>query len=331
MKALVVLNPAAGKQAHGPVCEALRLHFAASHIRYEVHETRAGEKSSELIRARLQESFDLAVAVGGDGTVSDVIDGLAGDSTPLGIVPTGTGNLIARELGIPTGIDEAVGLIAGEPCLKRIDAMRIGSRVFVLNASVGISASVIGSTTRKSKNRFGRIAYLGTTVLKLLSLKPRYLVVAVDGRAEEYRALEVAVLNCGMLAKMIYPKGPEIHIDDGRLDVWILGTKTTRTRPRNFVGMIAGRSSDLLPRFIRAESRVTIRSTIPMPVQADGDIIGTTPVEVELLPGAVTVLVPKEPVVPRALDVDREVIMAQYHPGLARSGKRASKSGVTTK
>lgn len=293
MKAFVILNPAAGQKTHESVREALDSHFGASRIPYEVHETLKGDKPGEIVRARLLNGFDIAVAAGGDGTVSDVIDGLAGSSIPLGIIPTGTGNLIARELGIPSEVDEAIKLIAGTPRPRKIDAMRIGKRVFVLNVSVGVSASVMSDTTRKDKKRFGRLAYVVTTALKTFTLKSRHVVVSVDDIAHEYRAIEVAIMNCGMLAKVIHPKEPEIRIDDGYLDVLILGMRAIRDYPRYTFGVISGRPADL-SRFIRAERRVTIRSDVPLAVQADGDIIGTTPIEVELLPGAVTVLVPEE-------------------------------------
>jgi len=318
VKAFVILNPAAGKKAHASVRDALGRHFPASHIDYEIQETLKADKPGDIVRTRLRDGFDLAVAAGGDGTVSDVIDGLAGNATPLGIIPTGTGNLIARELGIPEDVDDAVAVIASAPRSRTVDAMRVGGRMFVLNASVGISAAVMGGTTRKNKNRFGRIAYLGTTILKMFTLKPRYLVVAVDGQAHAYRAVEVAIMNCGMLAKMLYSKGPEIRIDDGHLDVWILGLRTVRDYPRYIRGLMHGRPVDLLARFITAERSVTIRSSVPLPVQADGDIIGTTPVELELLPGAVTVLVPEAPATAAALSLDREALRAQYQSHLAR-------------
>ena len=309
MKAFVVLNPAAGKKTHETVRETLANRFWASDIQYEVYETIKAESVAAIVHARLREGFDLVVAAGGDGTVSDVIDGLMGYPKPLGIIPTGTGNLIARELGIPQDVDGAVLVIAAAPRSRTIDAMTIGGRVFLLNASVGISASVIASTTRKNKHRFGRVAYLGAAVQKLFTLKPRHLVVTVDGLAHEYRAVETAVMNCGMLAKTLYPKGPEITIDDGHLDVWILGPKTIRDYPRYIRGVIAGRPLDLA-RFIIAERSVSIRSHVPLPVQADGDIIGTTPVVVELLRGAVTVLVPEVPAPVWEVEPDREIAMA---------------------
>jgi diacylglycerol kinase family enzyme len=254
----------------------------------------------------MRDGFDLAVAAGGDGTVSAVIDGIAGNPTPLGIIPTGTGNLIARELCIPEKVDDAVRLIAGAPRSRKIDVMKIGNRVFVLNASVGISAAVISDTTRRSKHHFGRIAYFWNTIPKIFTLKRRQLVVTADGNGQEYRAIEVAIMNCGILAKMLHPKAPEIRIDDGYLDVLILGTKPFRDFPLYIFRLLTGRTPDILSRFIRVERRVAIRSGVPLPVQADGDMIGTTPLEVELLPGAVSVLVPEEGVIIPALDADPE-------------------------
>ena len=306
MKAFVVLNPTSGQQANERVRGALDSHFGSSRIRYEVYETRSAEKPGEIVRERIRDGFDLAVAAGGDGTVSAVIDGIAGSAIPLGIIPTGTGNLIARELCIPDQVDDAVRLISGAHRSRTIDVMRIGNRVFVLNASVGISAAVISDTTRRSKHRFGRIAYFWNTIPKMFSLKGRCLVVAVDGMGQEYRAIEVAIMNCGMLAKMLHPKGPEIRIDDGHLDVLILGTERVRDYPFYIFRILTGRTPDILSRYIKVERCVTIRSSAPLPVQADGDMIGTTPIEVELLPGAVTVLVPDENVTVPALDEDQE-------------------------
>jgi diacylglycerol kinase (ATP) len=309
MKALVVLNPAAGQEAYESVRRTLGGAFKTSQIRYVVHETVKGDKPGEIVQARLPEGFDLVVAAGGDGTVSDVIDGLVGSSIPLGIIPTGTGNLIARELGIPTEVQEAIELIAGVHRTRHIDAMRIGERVFLLNVSVGVSASVIGGTTAKYKNRFGRIAYLWTFIPKLFTLKPRRLVVAVDGVAHEYHAIEVAIMNCGILAKMLYPKGPDIRIDDGHLDVLVLGVRTLRDYPRYLFGIITGRPGELLSRFIEAERDISIQSNVPLAVQADGDIIGTTPIEVELLPGAVCVFVPEEAGIDPARAPDRKAVL----------------------
>jgi diacylglycerol kinase (ATP) len=291
MKALVILNPPAADAERQALRDALRRHFTAGRIEYEVYETRKGDRTAEVVRRRLRAGFDLVVAAGGDGTVSAVSDGLVGSSIPLGIVPTGTGNLIAHELGIPNDVAAAIALIAGSPRARKIDAMRIGQRTFVLNASVGISASIVGGTTRRSKSRFGRIAYVGTGFFKVLSSRPQRLVVEVDKTSHPYRAVEVSVMNCGLLARRLYPSGPDIRIDDGHLGVWILSMKTAWDCLRYAIGLATGRTGNSDAQFISARKTVSIRSGVPLPVQADGDIIGTTPVDVAVLPGALTVLV----------------------------------------
>lgn len=293
MKALVISNPPADDRERELLLDTLNRHFEAAHIEYEIYETREGGRLADIVRQRLTDGFDLVVAAGGDGTVSAVGDGLAGSGIPLGIIPSGTGNLIAREIKIPLGLEESVALIAGTHRERKIDGMRIGKRIFFLNASVGISAAVVGGTSRGSKNRFGRIAYVGTTMIKVLSSRPRYLIVEVDGQAHPYRAVDVAIMNCGMIGKPLYPGSPDIHIDDGHLGVGILSVKKIWHCSWYAIGVVVGWLVTPRSHFIKADQIVSIRSSIPLPVQADGDLIGTTPIQVEVLPGALTVLVPE--------------------------------------
>jgi diacylglycerol kinase family enzyme len=297
MKALIILKPSEKPEGMQSLRDALTRHFTADRIDYEVYETRKDDRLADIVRRRLSEGFELVVAAGGDGTVSAVCDGLVGSAIPLGIIPTGTGNLLARELQIPVEPEAAIALIAGAPCTRKIDMMRIGQRTFVLNASVGISASVIGGTTSGSKSRFGRIAYFGTVLRKVISARRRKLIVAVDGKPHPYRAVEVSVMNCGLLSKLFYPGGPDIQVDDGHLGVWILSMKSWGDYVYYFSRVFTGRPVHTAAQFIRAKKTVSIRSKRPLQVQADGDIIGMTPVDVEVLPGALSVLVPARPVV----------------------------------
>jgi len=323
-RALVILNPAAGNRASGAVREALGRHFRDAGISCEVRETARGEGIGIAVRARAREGWDLVVAAGGDGTVSGTVDGLAGSAIPLGIIPTGTANLLARELNIPLETDAAVSLIARSPASRKIDAMRIGGRVYVLLAGVGISASVAGGTTRANKNRFGLLAYVGAAFLKMFEFRPRRLEISVDGATSTARAVEVAVSNSGILATMIFPKGRGILVDDGRLDVWILTSKTLLDYPRYLLRVLAGRPATPRILCLSAGNRVSIRSGRPLPVQADGDVIGTTPVEIEVLPRAVNVIVPERAAVEPGLTLARDIFLAQYLPDFKKFGGRAS-------
>jgi YegS/Rv2252/BmrU family lipid kinase len=293
MKAFVIVQPGAGKgDSHDAVREALDHHFTQAGIEFEVYAKLKENDPGGVVRSRLGDGFDLVVAAGGDGTVSSVLDGLHGSTIPLGIIPTGTGNLIAREFEIPTDVDDAVALIAGTPRQLKIDAMKIGKRVYVLNAGVGINATVIAGTTGKSKRLLGRFAYFATAI-RIFKFLPRRLDVTVDGTKRRYRAVEVAISNCGILARTMYPKGPDIRSDDGHVDIWILSMESFLDYVRYLVGIAFGRRAKA--QFLIARKNIVIESHIPLRAQADGDIIGTTPLTVDVLPGAFVVLVPQPP------------------------------------
>ncbi len=295
MKAFVIINPFAGKKSKESVLDSLNTQFQKSGIEFKAHILSKKDNTRDIVRSYLKkDKFDFVVAVGGDGTVSQVIDGLAEGNTPLGIIPVGTGNLLALDLGIPMKSDEAVALVAGRHLLKKIDAMRIEKRLYVLNVSLGISAEVINDSTSKSKNRFGRLTYIWETLKNLFTLERRNITVNVDGKAVNYRTVEAEVFNSGILAKMIYPKRHDIRIDDGHLDVWVVTFATILDYPSYLFGSIRKRPSKRLSHYIKSEKSVILQSIIPLNVQADGDIIGTTPVEIEVLPGAITVFVPPE-------------------------------------
>lgn len=291
MKALVILKEDAGKNGHEAAADAVEREFAAAGVDFDLVVASKKDLVDDIIRDRIGEGFDLVVVGGGDGTVSRACCGLQGTSIPLAIIPIGTGNIVARELNIPIDVDGAIKVIIESHRTVRIDAMKIGKAVYVLSAGVGINAAVIARTTRKSKHRFGRLAYV-VGVLRMLGFRPRRVEVTVDGTLHRYRAVEVAVNNCGTLARAVYPRGPEIRVDDGRLDVWVLGMESPLEYLQYLVGLILGRRKNAL--FLTARERVVISSPITMATQADGDIIGTTPLEVEVMPAALTVLVPAD-------------------------------------
>ncbi len=322
-KALVILNPSASAAVRESVLRALERHLPAAGIEYALHEPRRGDLFGEIVRARVREGFEMVIAAGGDGTVSAVVDGLVGSGIPLGIIPTGTTNLVARELNIPLTPPEAAALIAARPRLRKIDAMRIGPRVYVLIAGIGISASVAGGTTRRNKRIFGPVAYLGAALLKMFEFRARRIEVTVDGVIHKHRAVEVAIANCGILAKMLFPAGPDIHVDDGFLDIWTLDTRTLLDYPRYLFRILARRPGHPRAHFVRAERSITVRSAVPLPVQADGDVIGTTPIEIEVLRGAVGVFVPEKPAVEPGLQLAREIFLAKYFSALAWKAPRS--------
>jgi diacylglycerol kinase family enzyme len=220
-----------------------------------------------------------------------VAHALVNTDQPLGIVPAGTGNLVARELGIPLDTRAAVALVAGPHRLRRVDAMGINGRTYLLNAGVGVNAAVVDRTSRLGKSLFGRGAYVGTAVWRVLRSRPQRLDIAIDGVEQSYDATDVLISNCGALARGLHPNGPDIRMDDGQIDVGIVCMKVPLEYPwfyclRHLVPRRVNRIIHEHP----ARCTVTIRSAEPIAVQADGDIIGTTPVEIAVYPQALNLI-----------------------------------------
>ncbi len=294
-QAFVVLNPVAGHSQPDAVRQALNQHLGGGGWSYEVYETTGEERVAEILRPVLEEGVDLVVAAGGDGTVSDVADALACTGTLLGIVPVGTGNAVARDLGIPLDLDGAMALLAGEHDVHPIDAMRIEEGYYVLNVGVGITARVMGDADYDSKRTLGRLAYLWAGLDKLFGLSLRRFTVLIDGECHRRRASEVMVLNSSAIGAPYMRWGPHVAIDDGRLDVYIMRGRTALDYVRITWSLLREQEKrDPNVRYVQAEQAVSIRAEPPLPVQADGDVIGETPVEIRVVPQALRVVVPKD-------------------------------------
>ena len=300
-RGFVVLNPAAGSASADDVRAALGRYFALDlavddgfDTACEICHTQPDQSVTELARDAVARGYDLVVAAGGDGTVSAVANGLAGSDTPLGILPLGTANVLAGELGIPTDLDEACRLLAGtHHRVQALDALEVAGQYYFTQLGVGIDSLMIRDTQREAKRRFGRVAYVWTALTRLLGFQPRRFVVAADGQVLRVRASQVLVANSGVLGKAPLRWGPDIRPDDGRLDVCIIRARSVLDYLVLAWHVLRGQH-DRSPqvRYLAAERTIAISARHPLPVQADGEIIGQTPVEVKVAPGILRVIVP---------------------------------------
>jgi len=274
----------------------LERRFAKSEVACDVHETAPGEALPDLVREALSQGYDLVVAGGGDGTVSAVANGLVGSETPLGIVPLGTANVLARELGIPVDLEAACQLLGdASSAFVSIDAMRVDDRCYFTQVGVGIDAIMIRDTHREAKRRFGRIAYLWTAFTRLLGFQPRHFALVIDDRPIRQSASEVLIANSGILGQPPLRWGPGIRPDDGQLDVCLVRARTIRhylSVAGHFLLGQHAKSPNV--RYLTVRKSVSIATPRPLPVQADGEIIGETPVLVHVIPQALRVVVPAQ-------------------------------------
>ncbi len=287
----VIFNPKAGRADPQWLRQALEQQAAA----YHVHELSGGERISEVMGRALEQEFNLIAAAGGDGTVSSVAGGLVHTDVSLGIIPMGTGNILARNLSIPLELDQALALLTGPSAVRQIDAIQVGDDFFVTNLGVGFSALTMRDTEGQQKRRFGLAAYLWTGLKQLLGFQPQRFRLATAHQKLDLQAAEVFVANGKLLSLPFLRLEQDIRLDDGQLDVFVVRARTALDYLRLATGLLLTRSKGAPNvRYLSVSDRIHIDAHRPLPVQADGDIIGQTPIWVEVAPGALRVVVPPD-------------------------------------
>jgi len=299
----VVLNPMAGSAKAGDIRQALERQLG-DQVRTDIYETTGDEAEDvvAMVRAELANNPSVVVAAGGDGTISDVAEALIGSDTRLGIIPVGTANVFARELGIPFDLEGACALLNGQQYTTSVDAMKVGDKYFVLQIGIGIDSLMIRDTDRQAKRRFGRAAYMWTAFTRLIGYQPTRFTIVADGKRMRPRASQVLIANGGVLGVPPFRWGPNIRPDDGKIDVCIVSARTAL----DYLGLIwhtllGQQRRDRNVRYLTAERSIAISADEPLPIQADGEIIGDTPIQIEVVPDALKVIVPAPIAQPAAI------------------------------
>jgi diacylglycerol kinase (ATP) len=287
----LLVNPTAGKgRAAGMVARVTeRLRDGGSNVAILVG--RDAEDAQALARQAIADGVDALVALGGDGMVHLALNVVAGTPTPLGVVPAGTGNDLAATLRLPTKDPvAAAGLIAerlaaGET--RAMDAARIGDRWFGCVLSAGFDSRVNDRANRMTWPR-GRMRYNLAILAELGVFKPVPFVIELDGERIETEAMLVAVGN----AKS-YGAGmqicPDAEVDDGLLDVTVLGPVSKPAFLRAFPKVFKGTHRDH-PAVTMRRAKVVSIAAEDVTVYADGEYIGELPITCETVPGAVRIL-----------------------------------------
>jgi diacylglycerol kinase (ATP) len=301
IKVFAVLNPRSGSCSIADVRQAIVDHLAGAEV--EIHEVAHGDDLRAIVREALARGCDPIIAAGGDGTVSAVADVLVGTPAHLVIFPLGTANVLARELGIPIELQGASRLGAGRVnpgslagqhhSIVAIDAMKIDGRHYFTQVGVGLDSLMIRDTAVEQKRRYGRLAYLKTALISLIGFQPRRFVIGFDGQTWRVKASQVLVANTGMMGGPRLRWGPEIRPDDGQLDICVVRARSLVDYLGLFWHVLRGshRQSPNV-RYQTASRSVTIEARRALPVQADGEILGNTPVVIEVVPLALKVVVP---------------------------------------
>ena len=256
-------------------------------------ETTVDDPGRGQAETAVRERVDLVLVHGGDGTVMWTVTGLAGSDIPLGVLPGGTGNLLARNLDLPKQLDDALD-VALSGATRRIDVGDIGDRCFVVMAGMGFDAAMMEDAPEGLKKRLGWAAYLVSGAKHLTDRPMRVTLLIDDGAPRHVLARTVLVGNVGTLQGGV-PLLPDAEPDDGVLDVavvsprgvgqWLSVAFRVLTRQRRHDRQLA----------LHRARRVSIRTRHRHPRQLDGDPVEPgTELTVSVRPGALLLRVPHD-------------------------------------
>ena len=289
----IIINPAAGKKE--PVLALINEALKDSGIRWEMMITQKAGDGLGFAKDAVKEGVDAVVAYGGDGMMQEVVRGLIGTEVPLAILPGGSANVLANELNIPTDLKEAFALIHQTPHeIRAVDVGQYNSRHFITGLSLGFGADLVKGADRKAKNKFGILAYFFSAAAALQKLKMTKYYLKIDGKEYSIKGLTCIVSNVGNLGFTKISLDKHIDISDGLLDVIVvrranlntlgllMTTLLTRERPENY---------ELVEHW--QGKQISIISERKQVVQCDGEVINQIPFNINVIPAAVRILVPK--------------------------------------
>ncbi|MBY0548022.1 MAG: diacylglycerol kinase family lipid kinase [Candidatus Obscuribacterales bacterium] len=294
-RALLVYNPESGAAMDRTAWLGHIVDKFCKELNYEVavHATHHGITSQEIVDNG-GHGFDLIVGAGGDGTIRLVLGALADacSEVPVAIIPFGTGNQLARNLGI---YEENLLIDPVEAALeaivrgrsRKIDIGKMNGHPFCVGVGAGPLADAVAAPSKEDKANWGIMAYVGSMV-QTIATPPVELTVTADGDRFNVKASGVFVTNVGNLG--IATVSEKAELDDGLLDLFII----TLGELNDYVTLGFRFATSFLggeaPYYLKKVSRVSIASRHPLAANVDGDFIGTTPMKVEVVPRAVRVI-----------------------------------------
>ena len=297
-KALFVGNPIAGRAGHGLVRARCVEAMTGLGLEVEMVETSGPGQVAGLIAERRNADFDMLVAAGGDGTIREVADTASRIDVPFGIIPVGTSNSVARELGLPTKPLEAARVVAtGAP--RAVDMADAAGRRFLLCVGVGFDAEVVSTMHATRRGGISLVHYLPAVVRACLSYSFPHIEVVVDGVPQPPGPVQVVIGNTRVWGGPMV-LAPEARVDDGLLDVCLFygsrlsllgqGVRALLRRP------MAGRRNRLSGSgaILCRAREVFIPGPPSVPVEMDGDPGPPLPLAIKVLPGAARVIVPTD-------------------------------------
>lgn len=293
----LIFNPIAGQ---GNASEDLKLikQLIQPGMNLVVRLTTAEISPEQLTEEAINAQADLIIASGGDGTVSAVAGALVGTGIPLGIIPRGTANAFAVALGIPARLmpirNSCQVILAGQT--RIVDTAECNGVPMILLAGIGYEAEMVEKADREAKNRWGALAYIMAGIQQFNEQELFETEIEIEGVVQNFKVGAVTVANAAPPTSVMAQGSGTVIVNDGLLDITIAAPQSELQAITTMVNLL-GAALLKLPTnredIINLQTkRVKVITNPPQKVVVDGEIFGTTPVEIECIPGGLTVLAP---------------------------------------
>lgn len=291
MRALFIAN--GGSRRNGDAQRAVALlRTAGMTLDEPVLAAASHDEICRRTKAAVAEGIPLVVVGGGDGTFTSIVGNLAGGETVLGVLPLGTGNSFARSLRIPQTIAEAVEtIVTGR--VARIDLGRANGTYFANFATIGFTSDIGQETDSKAKQALGTLAYVAVGA-KVAAQAARFRAVCtIPGRPEFTAHTYQLIVTAGRVfgTSVIDPSASST---DGKFDLFVNDDENKLDIARTFLAFLTERQHELPHAHHLSAARIRIETDSPQRVNVDGEALGETPVDFEIDPGALRVIVPRD-------------------------------------
>ncbi len=298
MKAQIIFNPTAGQRDTRRELAQVIKYLESCGWQVTLKGTRGPGDARVFARQAVDAGCEVVIVAGGDGTINETLGELAGSEAALGVLPIGTANIWALEVGIPVStplqhrhlLEAARILVEGER--RAIDLGQAGQRYFLLMAGIGIDAQVTETVEPRTKRKLGVLAYLWAGLIAAKDFVGTRVTITVDGLEIEATVILITISNTRLYALM--PIAPQRRLDDGLLDVCVFTGQGCLATVRHFLS-VALRRHLRDPQVLRYQAKqVRVEAAKPLPVQVDAEPIGTTPMEFVVVPRALQAIVPRD-------------------------------------
>ncbi|MEM9509968.1 MAG: methylglyoxal synthase [Cyanobacteria bacterium P01_E01_bin.35] len=297
----LIFNPVAG-QGNPDRDLALIKRILEPQIQLNVILTQPGIDPGEQAQEVMQRETDLIIASGGDGTISAVAAAVMETSVPLGVIPRGTANAFSVALGLPTNLSAACENILTGTTLV-VDVARYNGLPMILLAGIGFEAETVEKANRELKNQLGILAYLVAGAQQIANQEIFEMQVEIDGQVTSFNSSAMTIANAAPPTSILAQGWGETLVDDGLLDVTIAideSSEVNLVKRLQGIGALADLFTAALAKkptnrddiLCLRVPQIKISANPPQKVVVDGEMIGTTPVEIKCIPQGLTVCAP---------------------------------------